>query len=317
MQLPDTTALDSLHKEWPVIKAAPYSFVSSVVILCLVIGGIIYLLFRGRLERHKEQIGHLERDVARLSKEVPHKTDIAAKEQVAGQSKLVIHSAVYGTGPVDDMSVTERLRTAVKDALVVPVDNNLVPRDPAIGKTKRLAVEYSYGNPSIQQASRLEGERLVLPEDSEIQRLRGEIEQLTRKLINANVHAPIVNEVPADETIAQRVFAFCKELSIYMEERPARPDEDAIWNETKDNQQAFVHRYETEVLPWDRKLSAGYWKDFRERAVDLNNELELHDKHDEKLEEALRELDQPAQRTYVEAMRVAVERFRYLASMLN
>src|SRR6267378_4116287 len=27
MQLPDTTALDSLHKEWPVIKAAPYSFV--------------------------------------------------------------------------------------------------------------------------------------------------------------------------------------------------------------------------------------------------------------------------------------------------
>jgi hypothetical protein len=93
-------------------------------------------------------------------------------------NKLMIHSAVYGTGPIDDMVVTHNLRTAVRDALVVPVDNNLVPRDPAIGKVKRLAVEYSYGNPSIQQASRLEGERLVLPEDSEIQQLRGEVEQL-------------------------------------------------------------------------------------------------------------------------------------------
>src|ERR1019366_5122339 len=65
-------------------------------------------------------------------------------------SKLGIHSAVYGTGPTDDVLVTHRLRTTARDALVVPVYNNLVPSDPAIGKKKRLVVEYSYGNPSVQ-----------------------------------------------------------------------------------------------------------------------------------------------------------------------
>jgi hypothetical protein len=110
------------------------------------------------------------------------KKDLVDKEKDNAPPNLVIHSAVYGTGPNDDMVVTNKLRTAVRDALVVPVDNNLVPRDPAIGKHKRLVVEYSYGNPSIQWASRLEGERLVLPEDSETQRLRDEVEQLTRQL---------------------------------------------------------------------------------------------------------------------------------------
>lgn len=89
------------------------------------------------------------------------------------QGKLVIHSAVYGTGSLDDLPVTDKLRTAVRDALVIPVDNSLVPTDPAVGKVKRLHVEYSYGNASIFRVSRREGSgRLVLPEDSEIQRLK-------------------------------------------------------------------------------------------------------------------------------------------------
>jgi len=113
--------------------------------------------------------------------------------------KLVIHSAVYGTGPIDDMDVTHTLRTAVRDALVVPVDNNLVPRDPAIGKVKRIAVEYSYGNPSIQQATALEGERLVLPEDSALPRLRSEVEQLKRQ------HEQIAPIIGSAELLAVRL----------------------------------------------------------------------------------------------------------------
>jgi hypothetical protein len=89
--------------------------------------------------------------------------------------KLVIHSAFYGTGPFDDVSVTDQLITATRDALVVAVNNNLVDHDPAPMKLKRLQVEYSYGGPSVLKASRTEGGRLVLPEDSEIQRLAAEV----------------------------------------------------------------------------------------------------------------------------------------------
>ena len=131
---------------------------------------------------------------------------------------LVIHSAVYGTGPIDDMLVTHRLRTAVRDALVVPVDNNLVPRDPAIGKVKRLAVKYSYGNPSIQQTEQLEGERLVLPEDSEIHRLRSEVEQL--KAARANMQ-PIESEgVPSASDPCIYVADFIDEGDLWV---PASP----------------------------------------------------------------------------------------------
>lgn len=298
MQLPDTTALDSLHKEWPVIKAAPYSFVSSVVILCLIIGTIIWLLFRGRLERHKEQIGHLERDVARLSKGGAHKTDTAAKEQTTGHPKLIIHSAVYGTGPIDDVPITERLRTSVRDALVVPVDNNLVPRDPAIGKVKRLAVEYSYGNPSIQQASRLEGERLVLPEDSEIQRLRGEIEQLKRK------------EHPAK--LRDRIFDVCLRLKAFLDKHGKRPNPYLIPHKDKDE---YVRLYQETVQTWDDKFQADYWLNWKDKILALRHELVLMSLTDDILDKNLMESDTPnlSDKT-VESIN---EKLRILAAQLD
>jgi hypothetical protein len=70
MQLPDTSALEALHKEWPVITAAPYAFFSSLGILLFVGLGVIWLLFQGRLTRYRETVDHLERDVARLEKQL-------------------------------------------------------------------------------------------------------------------------------------------------------------------------------------------------------------------------------------------------------
>jgi hypothetical protein len=65
MQLLDISVIETLHKEWPVIKAAPFSFVISVGTVCMIIGGIMWLLFRSRLARHRGTIEHLERDIAR------------------------------------------------------------------------------------------------------------------------------------------------------------------------------------------------------------------------------------------------------------
>jgi hypothetical protein len=86
---------------------------------------------------------------------------------LAGESsRLTIHSAVYGTGPDTDIDVTEKLQSMVRDALVVPVANDLAPRDPHFGVVKVLTVEYSYGNPSRFRVTRPENSRLVLPEDT-------------------------------------------------------------------------------------------------------------------------------------------------------
>src|SRR5262249_36939561 len=90
------------------------------------------------------------------------KTTAAQKER----SKLHIHSAIYGTGPDTDVDVTEKLRGMVHDGLVVPVANDLAPRDPHFGAKKHLTVEYSYGNPSRSRVARIEDSRLVLPEDT-------------------------------------------------------------------------------------------------------------------------------------------------------
>ncbi|MGB9202869.1 MAG: hypothetical protein WCB94_02725 [Terriglobales bacterium] len=67
-QLPDTGAVDALHKEWPVIKAAPWSFFSSLGILIFIITVIIWSIFHARFERYKEEIDELKRYVERLEK---------------------------------------------------------------------------------------------------------------------------------------------------------------------------------------------------------------------------------------------------------
>jgi hypothetical protein len=96
-------------------------------------------------------------------------------------SRLVIHSAVYGAGPANDMDVAEILRRQTKDALAVQISNDLFGRDPAPNLPKRLRVEYSYGNPHVLTVERPEATRLVLPEDSwqqyQIQRFNAELRE--------------------------------------------------------------------------------------------------------------------------------------------
>jgi hypothetical protein len=86
-------------------------------------------------------------------------------------SLLTIHAAHYGTGPEDEQDVSERLQLHSRDGLVLDVSNsNLVDRDPAEHRQKRLTVEYSYGNRNRFKVTRPEGSRLILPEDSWLRR---------------------------------------------------------------------------------------------------------------------------------------------------
>jgi hypothetical protein len=98
------------------------------------------------------------------------------------QRKLVIHSAVYGTGSEADVDVTDILRNSDRDALVVDVENkSFGSDDPAYGIPKQLTVEYSYGNHVRKTIVWPEHSRLILPEDPEIERLREKIERLAKE----------------------------------------------------------------------------------------------------------------------------------------
>lgn len=98
------------------------------------------------------------------------------------QKGLVIHSAVYGTGSDADLDVTNTLRQAERDALVIDVENKTFGSDdPAYGIPKQLTVEYSYGNHVRKTIVWPEHSRLILPEDPEVERLREKIERLSKE----------------------------------------------------------------------------------------------------------------------------------------
>jgi hypothetical protein len=133
-------------------------------------------------------------------------------------SKLVIHSANYRAWQCggDTHDVTEFLRNIIfGDSLVLDIENhnfkigdhNFVPTDPLVGKVKRLRVTYSYkGDPTVT-IERSEHDRLVLPEDSVIQRLAIEIQQLKGA-------QPKPSQYPIPQLRA-KVLVLCSELQAF------------------------------------------------------------------------------------------------------
>lgn len=106
-------------------------------------------------------------------------------------SKLKIHSAVYGTGPENDVDVADVLRQKIGDGLVLDVVNDSFPGDdPAHKETKRLAVEYSWSGARFK-TERPEYSRLVLPEDIWLRNMADEA-TATRAKLSAVTIAPIV-----------------------------------------------------------------------------------------------------------------------------
>jgi hypothetical protein len=87
-------------------------------------------------------------------------------------SKLSIRGAFYRNSPENEVSVLPRLNSFPKDAFAILVTNNNMDVDPApsIGPKKRLRVRYSYGNETVFETSREEGEWLVLPDPTDRKR---------------------------------------------------------------------------------------------------------------------------------------------------
>lgn len=119
-------------------------------------------------EQYEKNLGFLRQQIA--DSQEAYGLERSLREQLEAKtkppSKLKIHSAYYGTGPIDDRDVADRLRNAVHDGLVLPVDNNTLGCDPAPNNpNKRLRVVYSYQNDAVFETSRPEHSRLILPEE--------------------------------------------------------------------------------------------------------------------------------------------------------
>lgn len=180
-------------------------------------------------------------------------------------NKLTIPSAFYGTGPLDERDVTEKLSMAATNALVVPVDNNFLGCDPAPMKTKRLRVEYSYGNLSTLQATRWEGGRLVLPEDSEIQRLTGEIAQMKA----AQAAQPKPSQYPIPHLRA-KVLVLVSELQGFLGQHGQEPKPQ---RQSSESDADYLRRLMAASLPWRAKVVGAYRLTFDDSVRRLRDEI--------------------------------------------
>lgn len=148
---------------------------------------------RSENERLREDYQVLNKHFQELSKKFNEAVFRIGQLTTKPQSKLVIHAADYRAwdsgGETFDVTAFMR-RIVVGDTLVFgPIENhtfavggeNFVPRDPLFGKPKRLRVKYSYSGEQERIIERPEHGRLVLPEDSEIERLTEENTQLKQK----------------------------------------------------------------------------------------------------------------------------------------
>lgn len=100
MQLPDTSSFEFLHREWPVIKAAPYSFCASVAIAVVIGWGVIWWIFRSRIERFQESIEHLERDKDRLKEQLQERAATVADVSPGKASVSAENSGKIEVNPV-------------------------------------------------------------------------------------------------------------------------------------------------------------------------------------------------------------------------
>src|ERR1017187_2228451 len=234
-------------------------------------------------------------------------------------SKLVIHLANYRAveGGGEEFQVGDFLRQSISgDSLVFDIENhnfvigdkNFVPRDPLPFKEKRLQVNYSYRGQAARTTERLEHGRLLLPEDSKIQWLMGEVARLQAAQPAQPGLSPLQIEALQ---LSGELLAFLKQLgpppapkytAHEFHNMPAsqmkalieakdgdfleaceyyRPGDTAFTRQRLENQ--ITGRW-MRLLPWYQKLEAAYTlKGFKEKVETLRNRFLLDGITDEVL----------------------------------
>jgi hypothetical protein len=189
-------------------------------------------------------------------------------------SKLTIHWANYRAvengGDVYD--VGDFLRQIISgDSLVFDIeshnfvigDKNFVPRDPLPFKEKRLQVNYSFANEPARTTERREHGRLLLPEDSKIQWLMGEVDRL-----KAAQPKPAQYPVPQ---LRSKVVAIVSALQGFLGEYGDEPQIASILSgrTAKEYDQDLAEV----VVPWRARVASAYRLRFNDSLPKLRDEI--------------------------------------------
>lgn len=125
--------------------------------------------------------------------------------------------------------------------------------------------------------------------------------------------------LPVEISFPDKIRLFSKELSAYLSNRMARPDQEELYQKySHPDANLFVQKYNETVQLWDDRLAAGYWLCFAERATALRHELVLRTGADAELDKLLGDLQnkrpEGQHQFWIQGL---VERFRLLASRLD
>lgn len=227
------------------------------------------------------------------------KDNVRNKSESNAESKLVIHSANYKAigGGGKAYNVTEFMRQIITgDSLVLDIENhnfwfgdkNFVPKDPCSGTVKRLQVTYSYDGREPRTIEREEHSRLVLPEDSELEKHAYRLSPLQEKLFVA-------------------ASQFKKEADEFVK---AKPKPRYVGRSSDEVAQAL-----TEVIAWKKQFTGWYRSNFAQRLQAIYDELAARGVSDSELETAFISMSNinPTQ----EHVTLIVNSFRILAAQLE
>jgi hypothetical protein len=220
------------------------------------------------------------------------------------KSKLVIHSANYKAigGGGKAYNVTEFMQQIITgDAIVLDIENhnfwlgdkNFVPKDPCSGTLKRLQVTYSYDGGEPHTIERQEHSRLVLPEDSELEKQR----------INSGGY----RLSPLQDKLFVAARQFKKEANEFVKANPKPP---YVGRSSDEVAQAL-----TETIAWKKQFAGWYRSNFAQRLQAIYDELAARGINDSELETAFISMSNinPTQ----ENVTLIVNSFRILAAQLE
>jgi hypothetical protein len=252
--------------KWPIRLSLR---VLAIVSLSLVVGQLIAREMAGNRGMERTPLQWWLYGLALVLIAVVVSASLAKKKQ----SKLVIHSANYRAwkGGGETFDVADSIRSLISgDSLVLDrIENhsfwadgkNLAPRDPLDGQAKRLEVSYSFGGDKPRTIQRTEHGRLVLPEDSAIEWLEKQMQQL-----KAVQPKPPQHPVPQ---LRMKIVEMVSELQGFLGAHGEEPRDRKLGESAED----WKRRNDAEVAPWRARFIGEYRQQFGNRISDLQDEI--------------------------------------------
>ena len=237
------------------------------LVLALISVGVGLMIGRMKRDALSENVDDV---LASLPKQTPAPLP---DEELKKRSKLVIHWANYraveNVGEI--CQVGDFLQQIVSgNSLVFDIENHnfkiagkdFVPHDPAPHKEKRLQVNFSYGSDPAYTTERREHGRLLLPEDSKIKWLMGEVERLRAAQPKA-LQYPI-------PVLRLKVLEMISALQGFL---GAHGEEPKVERQLPESPEAFQQRWRAIVPPWQSKFRGDYRIEFGESVQRLRDAM--------------------------------------------